>query len=72
MYVKNISGERFGELLVIERTGRTDLKRRAYWKCKCLICGRFIEVRGDNLRRGASTKCCKCHNGSGRGSREII
>ena len=69
--VKDISGQTFGKLIVIERTNRTDPKQRAYWKCKCL-CGNIIDVRGDNLRRGGSTKCTKCKDRGGRASREIV
>ena len=69
--VKDISGQRFGSLLVIERTKTTDKKQRAFWKCKCL-CGKTIDVRGDRLRLGTSTKCSFCRNGMGRASREIV
>lgn len=71
MRIKDITGERFGALLVVERTKRTDPKGRAFWKCKCLGCGRFIEVRGDNLRSGRSEKCCWCNGGCGKGSVEV-
>lgn len=71
-YVKDMTGKTFGNLTVIELTHRTDGKGRAFWKCKCEICKRLIEVRGDNLRRGISTKCSYCTIHGGRNSREII
>lgn len=37
-----------------------DKKLHAYWLCECLICGNIKPVRGDNLRRGTSTKCIHC------------
>lgn len=70
--VKDLEGQIFGNFLVIEPTKRTNAKRQKFWKCKCLICGKYYEIRGDNLRRGISTKCCNCNGGAGRGSREIV
>ena len=73
MYIKDMTGKVFGERVVIGMTHRKDAKGRAYWECKCQICGRTIEVRGDNLRIGNSKKCSYCaFNGGGRYSREII
>ena len=46
MYVKDMTGKVFGELVVIGMTHRKDAKGRAFWKFKCRICGRMIEVRG--------------------------
>ena len=71
MYVKDMTGKTFGELIVIGMANRTDAKKRAFWKCKCHMCERIIEVRGDNLRRGNSTKCSYCAT-NGRGSREAV
>lgn len=71
MSVKDMTGKVFGELVVIGMTNRTDAKGRAFWKCKCSTCERTIEVRGDNLRLGNSTKCSYCR-GNGRNSREIV
>lgn len=70
--VKDISGQMFGNFLVIEQTGRVNAKQQKFWKCKCLICGKYYEVRGDNLRRGISTKCSVCYGGRGWGSREVV
>ena len=69
--LKDLTGQTFGTLIVIERTGRINVKRQAFWKCKC-GCGRIIEVRGDNLRAGKSTKCCVCNRNAGWGSRELL
>lgn len=70
--IKDISGQRFGSFLVVEPTDRKNAKQQKFWKCKCLICGKHYEVRGDNLRRGVSTKCSTCYSGRGRASREVV
>ena len=49
---KDMSGQIFGRLLVIEYTG--DL----LWLCQC-SCGNTAKVRGGNLRNG-STQSCGC------------
>ena len=61
---KDITGQRFGRLIVIERDYNYPFehnlarKTNAYWKCKC-DCGNIITVRGTNLRNG-KTKSCGC------------
>ena len=52
---KNLIGQRFGKLVVIERAGSTS-DGHAKWKCKC-DCGNFTEVRGDSLRNGSISSC---------------
>ena len=71
-FVKDLTGQTFGNFLVIEMTNRRNKKGQKFWKCKCLICAKVYEVRGDNLRLGNSSKCCGCNKGAGRGSREIV
>lgn len=55
--VKDLSGQRFGKLLVMSRHGE-DSKRHVTWKCKC-DCGFEKIVSGVSLRAGKST-CCGC------------
>lgn len=57
----DISGQTFGHWHVFEFSF-LDKKKRAYWNCTCDICGRTKAVRGDNLRRGTSTRCVYCSN----------
>ena len=57
--VKDLTGQRFGRLVVIERVGST-AKREATWKCLC-DCGRTTISPGYNLRSG-NTKSCGCLN----------
>ena len=55
--VKDMTGQRFGRLTVIERAGT--LGNRAAWLCKC-DCGREHVVRGKLLRNG-NTVSCGCY-----------
>ena len=56
----DITGMRFGRLIVLEKTSKPpNIKdRSAYWKCKC-DCGNIVVVSGMNLRRG-NTQSCGC------------
>jgi len=53
----DLIGERFGLLLVIDRTEKRK-NRSVVWRCKC-DCGNWSEVTSDCLRRG-KTKSCGC------------
>lgn len=63
---KDMKNQRFGHLTVICRSKHKDAKGRLFWICKC-DCGRYLIVRGDNLRRSISTQCSEC-NGFGKHS----
>lgn len=66
MKYKNIEGQKFGHLTVIEKDSRRDAKGRYFWICRC-GCGQLLSVRGDQLRLGVSTRCNLCAR-SGRPS----
>ena len=56
----DLTGMRFGKLLVIERA--PNKSGRTYWKCKC-DCGAEKEVRGSSLSGSRPTQSCgKCTN----------
>ena len=55
--VKNISGKRFGRLVVLELSYTDKKKRRSYWKCVC-DCGTEKIVLRTNL--GNSANSCGC------------
>lgn len=55
--LKNLVGERFGRLVVVERSGSTP-KGGARWLCRC-DCGSDATVAAGNLR-GGSTRSCGC------------
>ncbi|MFB6873719.1 hypothetical protein [Streptomyces sp. NPDC056323] len=50
----NLTGQRFGRLVVIAEAGRQD--RKVTWLCRC-DCGTESTVRGANLRSGHTTSC---------------
>lgn len=51
---KNLVGQRFGKLLVLERIGF--INKYTYYKCKC-DCGNIINAISSNLIRGTSNSC---------------
>ena len=55
--LKDVTGQLFGSLKVIERAENT-IQGQAQWKCIC-ECGNEIVVRGSCLRNG-HTKSCGC------------
>lgn len=57
MSARDLTGQRFGALVVVGRAG-TRL-RKAVWRCRC-DCGGETETFGNNLVRGGATSCgCK-------------
>lgn len=56
--LRDLTGQKFGRLLVIARA--ESRSRHVYWRCKC-DCGNEIETRIDNLTSGGS-QSCGCFN----------
>ena len=56
---KDLTGQKFGRLLVLERKGYSKNKH-ILWLCKC-DCGNFTIVRVDYLNNGKS-KSCGCYH----------
>lgn len=56
----DISGNRYGRLVVKEFSHLSDDRKRTYWKCVC-DCGNEIITRGDGLKNG-HTNSCGCYN----------
>lgn len=54
----DLTGKRFGKLLVLELGNRLGKDRGLFWLCKC-DCGTIKEIRGSSLRNG-DTKSCGC------------
>jgi len=54
----NLTGQRFGRLLVIEKSENCIYAKKSYirWKCKC-DCGNICLVLSQNLRRGDVLSC---------------
>lgn len=56
--VIDLTGEKFGEWTVLERSG-SDKRGQALWKCKC-SCGTIKNIVGSTLRNKTSSSCgCK-------------
>lgn len=58
----DLTGKRFGQLLVLECAGKLD-GRRYSWKCQC-DCGNVKIIAGASLTSG-NTKSCGCANKKG-------
>ena len=54
--LKNILGQRFGKLVVIEQTKKRSLQKHVIWKCQC-DCGNICEADGVYLRQGDILSC---------------
>jgi hypothetical protein len=54
--LKDITGQRFGRLVVVSRIERPNSGKHAVWLCRC-DCGQEREAFGFNLRNGATTSC---------------
>ncbi len=54
----DLTGQTFGQLLVLAYAGRR--KGSLRWRCKCLACGSVKDYYAGNLRRGLSTQCLYC------------
>lgn len=66
--MKDIAGQRYGRLVVIERAGRNKQKR-ATWKCQC-DCGKISVVASSYLLNG-NTRSCGCLRLEGLVSRNV-
>lgn len=67
MRFKNIKGQRFGNLTVLQRSPKKNAKGQVYWICRC-DCKRLLVVRGDDLRLGTTVRCSVCRGSAGRPS----
>lgn len=58
--VKDITGERFGKLTVLRRSGYTDGKKKyILWLCRC-DCGNEVLRTAPHLRQNKCSSCGKC------------
>src|SRR4051812_3422225 len=61
----DLTGERFGRLLVLERAGSQAKSGNALWRCRC-DCGGESTCSGTDLRRRTrSCGCLRTHGGHG-------
>ena len=61
--IKDLTGQRFGKLLVFERETNNSKDFHTIWKCKC-DCGNIVSVRSNNLISG-NTQSCGCNKSNG-------
>ena len=54
--LKNLTGQKFGKLTVLERDIDKRNKEKVYWKCQC-DCGNIISVEGGQLKSGKTMSC---------------
>lgn len=54
----HLEGQRFGKLVVIEKTENRSIKGSVMWRCLC-DCGKTIETRASSLTSGV-TRSCSC------------
>ena len=52
----DLTGHRFGRLVVLEKTNRQNSQGAQYWKCQC-DCGNIVEVITASLNNGHTTSC---------------
>lgn len=57
MKLKDLTGERFGQLLVLSRAENKG--RRVMWLCQC-DCGKQTTVQANHLRDGSTSSCGRC------------
>ncbi len=62
MNFKDLTGKRFGKLLVIKRRYPNNNRGRAMWLCKC-ECGNTKTIRSDKLLSGTTQDCGCVHHG---------
>lgn len=67
MSLIDLTGKRFGRLLVIKREGK--IGAHAAWRCIC-DCGNETIVRGDHLRHN-KTRSCRCLENEKRSRGEV-
>lgn len=66
---KNLVGQIFGNLTVIEKTNKRQ-DGRIVWKCRC-SCGQIIEVPSAYLLRGTKTHC-GCQATNSKGEKKVV
>lgn len=57
--MKDLSGKRFGRLVVLRRA-ENNKSGDAFWFCKCDCDGKEVKVKGGSLRSG-KTQSCTCY-----------
>ena len=53
---KDLTNQRFGNLVALEDTGKSNISKNVIWKCQC-DCGNICEVDSNNLTSLHTTSC---------------
>jgi len=56
MKLKDLTGKRFGKLVMLRRHGNHPKNKRVTWECQC-DCGNKTIVCGSDLKSGNTTSC---------------
>ena len=54
---QKLSGQRFGNLLVLEPLQERAADRSILWKCRCMLCGREKTIPANQLKKGVQSSC---------------
>ena len=69
--VIDLTGKRFGRLVVIREDSQRTSRGQIKWICQC-DCGNIVSVVGGNLRNGHTQSCgCICKE-KGRGKKDLV
>lgn len=60
MKIIDLTGKRFGKLVVIERNQELHENQKVFWKCRC-DCGKTKNVVTSSLRKNGGTRSCGCN-----------
>lgn len=66
----DLTGQKFGRLIALEKTEQRTTDRRVKWKCQC-DCGNIVYVRSSYLTSG-HTQSCGCLNSKGEEKISIL
>ena len=65
----DLSGQRFGDLEVLHITDKRTNNGNVIWRCKCLACGKEVDISSHTLVVGHANSCGCIHS---KGERKII
>lgn len=54
----DLTGQKFGNLIVIARATKEEKSSGSYWKCECSICSNIVFITTGDLKRRTNRKYC--------------
>lgn len=70
LFLADLSGEKFGDLIVIDREGVIGSQHKVMWRCRCK-CGNICTIHSQKLRNGSAICCPDCSNNLSKGANKI-